>query len=342
MSGINQRKIDHVNLVATHEELDRERGYFDRIHLTHRALPEQNLAEIDPSITWMGKKLSFPLLISSMTGGSDVELIQLNRTLALAAEAEGVALAVGSQRIMLNEASAEESFALRECAPTALLLGNIGAVQLNYGVGAAECRSMMGVLGADGLFLHLNPLQEAIQPEGDTRFVGLSDRIADLVKELDQPVIVKEVGCGISEGDALLLKKAGVRYVDVAGAGGTSWSLVESKRSSDASIGELFGDWGIPTPVALRMMKPFRSDFDVIASGGIRNGLDMAKCVILGASLCGLARPFLQPGLESVEAVRAVIQRLKREYVTALFLLGVESTEALIGREALIRDEDRD
>ena len=132
MSGINQRKIDHVNLVATHDELDRERGYFDRIHLMHRALPEQNLEDIDPSIMWMGKKLSFPLLISSMTGGSDEELIQLNRTLAYAAEAEGVALAVGSQRIMLNEASAEESFSLRECAPTALLLGNIGAVQLNF------------------------------------------------------------------------------------------------------------------------------------------------------------------------------------------------------------------
>ena len=133
-----------------------------------------------------------------------------------------------------------------------------------------------------------------------------------------------------------------MKYIDVAGTGGTSWSLVESKRSSDSSIGELFGDWGIPTPAALRMMTPYRSDFDLIASGGIRNGIDMVKCVILGASLCGLARPFLQPGLESVDAVRAVIQRLKREYITALFLLGVESTEALIGREELIRDEDRD
>ena len=342
MSGINQRKIDHVNLVATHDELDRERGYFDRIHLTHRALPEQNLEDIDPSIMWMGKKLSFPLLISSMTGGSDEELIQLNRTLAQAAEAEEVALAVGSQRIMLNESSAKESFALRSYAPTALLLGNLGAVQLNYGVGVAECCSMMDVLGADGLFLHLNPLQEAVQPEGDTHFIGLSERIGELVKELDHPVIVKEVGCGISECDARLLKEAGVKYIDVAGTGGTSWSLVESKRSSDTSIGELFGDWGIPTPAALRMMKPFRSDFDLIASGGIRNGIDMVKCVILGASLCGLARPFLQPGLESVDAVRAVIQRLKREYITALFLLGVDNTEALIGREELIRDEDRD
>ena len=254
MSEINQRKIDHVNLVANHDELDRERGYFDRIHLTHRALPEQNLEDIDPSIMWMGKKLSFPLLISSMTGGSDEELIQLNRTLAQAAEAEEVALAVGSQRIMLNESSAKESFALRSYAPTALLLGNLGAVQLNYGVGAAECCSMMDVLGADGLFLHLNPLQEAVQPEGDTHFIALSERIGELVKELDHPVIVKEVGCGISEYDARLLKEAGVKYIDVAGTGGTSWSLVESKRSSDSSIGELFGDWGIPTPAALRMM----------------------------------------------------------------------------------------
>ena len=165
---------------------------------------------------------------------------------------------------MLNEAPAERDFALRECAPTAFVR-NIGAVQLNYGVGAAECRFMMDVLGADGLFLHLNPLQEAVQPEGDTQFIGLSERIAELVKELDHPVIVKEVGCGISDCDARLLKEAGVKYIDVAGTGGTSWSLVESKRSSDASIGELFGDWGIPTP-GVADDEAFQSDFDLIAS----------------------------------------------------------------------------
>ena len=341
MSGINQRKVDHVKLVATHDELDRSRGYFDRIHLTHRALPELDLEHIDGSVEWMGKRLSFPLLISSMTGGTDEELIRLNRNLASAAEAEGVALAVGSQRVMLKEEGAAASFALRDAAPTTLLLGNVGAVQLNYGVGVEECRRMVKVLGADGLYLHLNPLQEAVQPEGDTRFGGLASKIAELVKELNVPVVVKEVGCGLSVEDAVLLKEAGVRFVDVAGSGGTSWSMVESKRSADRSIGELFGDWGIPTPEALRLMKPFSPDFDLIASGGIRNGLDMAKCVILGASLCGLARPFLKPALESAEAVREVIGRLRREYETALFLMGVESTQALLGREELIRYEDR-
>ena len=341
MSGINQRKVDHVNLVATHDELDRSRGYFDRIHLTHRALPELDLEQIDGSVEWMGKHLSFPLLISSMTGGADEELIRLNRNLAEAAEAEGVALAVGSQRVMLKEEGAAASFALRDVAPSTLLMGNVGAVQLNYGVGVEECQRMVEVLGADGLYLHLNPLQEVVQPEGDTRFSGLASKITQLVEALDVPVVVKEVGCGLSAEDAVLLKEAGIQFVDVAGAGGTSWSLVEGKRSADGSMGELFGDWGIPTPESLRLMKPFREDFELIASGGIRNGLDMAKCVILGASLCGLARPFLKPALESVEAVREVIGQLRREYEAALFLLGVESTQALVGREELIRHEDR-
>ena len=341
MSKINQRKIDHVNLVATNDELDRNQGFFDQIHLTHRALPELDLENIDPSITWMGKKLSFPLLISSMTGGSDEEIIKLNKTLALAAEAENVALAVGSQRIMLSDPSAKESFLLREYAPTALLFGNIGAVQLNYGVNLSDCHSIIDIMGADGLFLHLNPLQEAVQPEGDTKFKGIINQIENLANEFEKPIIVKEVGCGISIADAALLKNAGIKYIDVAGSGGTSWSMVESKRSEDSSIGELFRDWGIPTPLALKMLRSYRSDFDIIASGGIRNGLDMAKCIILGASLCGLAKPFLMPAMNSVEEVRLVIQKLRKEYITTLFLLGIDSTNSLIGREELIRDESR-
>jgi len=341
MSKINQRKIDHVNLVATNDELDRNQGFFDQIHLTHRALPELDLENIDPSITWMGKKLSFPLLISSMTGGSDEEIIKLNKTLALAAEAENVALAVGSQRIMLSDPSAKESFLLREYAPTALLFGNIGAVQLNYGVNLSDCHSIIDIMGADGLFLHLNPLQEAVQPEGDTKFKGIINQIENLANEFEKPIIVKEVGCGISIADAALLKNAGIKYIDVAGSGGTSWSMVESKRSEDSSIGELFRDWGIPTPLALKMLRSYKSDFDIIASGGIRNGLDMAKCIILGASLCGLAKPFLMPAMNSVEEVRLVIQKLRKEYITTLFLLGIDSTNSLIGREELIRDESR-
>jgi isopentenyl-diphosphate delta-isomerase len=342
MSKINQRKIDHVQLVGTHSEIDRQRNYFDRIHLSHRALPELALEEIESSISLMGKSLSFPLLISSMTGGSDDSIVKLNHNLAVAAEATGVALAVGSQRVLLQDPSAASSFALRSSAPDALLIGNIGAVQLNYGVDIQAVEQMVEVMQADALYLHLNPLQEAVQPEGDTNFYGLAAKIGQLVKSLSVPVIVKEVGCGLSAADAELLIEAGVKHIDVAGAGGTSWALVESKRSDQPELGELFSDWGIPTPEALRLMQPFSNQVELIASGGIRNGIDMAKAMILGASVCGLARPFLAPAQKSPEAVIEVIERLKREFCIALFLLGVESASALIGREELMVHEDRD
>ena len=194
MEPINQRKMDHINIVSEDGAVDRKRGYFDRIHLTHRALPELDLSAVDPSTRFLDKALSFPLLISSMTGGADEELIRINRNLAAAAEAEGVALAVGSQRVLLSNEAARESFELRELAPTTVLLGNLGAVQLNYGLTEADCRNVVTVLEADGLYLHLNPLQEAVQPEGDTDFSGLAEKIAGIVRLLPLPLIVKEVG----------------------------------------------------------------------------------------------------------------------------------------------------
>lgn len=187
--------------------------------------------------------------------------------------------------------------------------------------------------------LHLNPLQEAVQPEGDTDFSSLRNKIAVIVQTLKHPVIVKEVGAGISPVDVEHLLAAGVKYIDVAGSGGTSWSMVESRRSDCPDLGELFGDWGIPTPVALSLMKPYRHEVNVIASGGIRNGIDMVKSMVLGASLCGMARPFLAPARESADAVREVIRRIKREFVTAMFLLGTEKVEDLVGNEELILDE---
>ena len=340
MAEINQRKLDHINIVSEDQEIDRRRCYFDRIRLTHRALPELNLAEIDPATKFLGRDLAFPLLISSMTGGTDEELIKINRNLALAAEAEGVALAVGSQRVFLSEAAAAESFELRQHAPSIPLIGNLGAVQLNYNVGFADCEAVVQVLDADALYLHLNPLQEAVQPEGDTDFSGLRNKIAVIVQTLKHPVIVKEVGAGISPEDVEHLLAAGVKLIDVAGTGGTSWSMVESKRSDEPGLGELFGDWGIPTPLALRAMKPYRHEVQLIASGGIRNGIDMAKSMILGASMCGMARPFLNPARESADAVRAVIRRVKREFTTAMFLLGAGDLSELKDREELILNEN--
>ena len=336
MSELEKRKVEHVKIVAQKDEMDRRKFYFDEIRLTHRALPEIDMQAIDPSVEFMGKKLSFPLLISSMTGGSGGQLETINRNLAAAAEAEGVAMGVGSQRILFSEPSARASFDLRRVAPSALLFANLGAVQLNYGMTLAQIKSAIEVLQADALYFHLNPLQEVVQPGGDTNFSNLRKKIGEIVRGLEVPVIVKEVGAGISAADAELLIQAGVNFIDVAGAGGTSWSRIEAARCADPSLGELFQDWGLPTPLALKALAPYRDRITLIASGGIRTGIDMAKAVVLGASLCGVARPFLTPAMESAEAVRKVIQRLKREFVTAMFLLGADRVGKIQGREELI------
>ncbi|RAU18668.1 type 2 isopentenyl-diphosphate Delta-isomerase [Nitrincola tibetensis] len=337
----NERKIEHIRVIEQDPETDRQGAYFDRIRLTHRALPEVSLAEIDPSVEFLGKRLSFPLLISSMTGG-DHELVRhINKNLALAAESCQVAMGVGSQRVMFSSEAAKESFSLRQFAPSVPLFANIGAVQLNYGVGYEEVLRALDVLQADALYLHLNPLQEAIQPEGDTNFSGLSVAIQSLQQSLALPIILKEVGSGLSPADIRLGLAAGVRYFDVAGSGGTSWSRIEHhRRQSDVSdLGLKFQDWGVPTPLALKLAEPFLDQATLIASGGIRDGIDMAKSVILGASLCGVAAPLLQPAMESADAVIAAIEKLRREFVTAMFLLGTSDFSALYRNKALIVEE---
>ena len=335
MSQLEKRKTEHVEIVAKDASMDRRKFYFDEIRLTHRALPEISLSDVDTSVNFLGKQLCCPFLISSMTGGGGEYLKSINRNLAEAAEAEGVAMGVGSQRIMFSDPAAKDSFDLRSVAPTAPLFANLGAVQLKTGMTIDQVREAIDVLKADALILHLNPLQEAVQPEGDTDFSNLWKKMEQLFQALEVPVIVKEVGAGISRADAERLIQAGAKFIDVAGAGGTSWSRIESARCDDPALGELFQDWGIPTPQALRDL----SDLDVtlIASGGIRTGIDMAKAMILGASLCGVARPLLTPAMESADAVRAVIQRIKKEFVTAMFLLGAQRIEDLKGHQELIQ-----
>lgn len=338
---INDRKIEHIRAIQQEAQTDRTKYYFDRIRLRHRALPELDMADVDPSITFMGKRLSFPLLISCMTGGDHSVTRTVNRNLAVAAEAEGVAMGVGSQRVMFSSPASRASFELRPYAPNILLFGNLGAVQLNTGFTPAMCREAVEVIGADALCLHANPLQEAVQPEGDTNFAGLAARIGEVAAALVKPVIVKEVGAGISMEDARLLVERGIRHLDVAGSGGTSWSRIEAERQPGAraqASGRLFQDWGLPTPQALAELRPLRGQVTLIASGGIRDGVDMVKALVLGASLCGIARPFLQPALESVDAVRAVIVRLRREFVTALFLLGIGTAPGLIGNETVLAE----
>ncbi len=336
----NERKVEHINIINKDSNIDRKKFYFDYFHLVHRALPEINYNTIDTSIELLKKHLAFPLLISSMTGG-DHELVRtINRNLAIAAEETNVALGVGSQRVAFTHPAARSSFELRQYAPNALLFANLGAVQLNYGFTIEHCRKAVDMLRADALIFHLNPLQEAVQPEGDTNFTNLSEKIAAIAEQLEVPIILKEVGAGISVQDVNLLIDKGVYYIDVAGSGGTSWSRIEHYRHSESKndeIGLTFQDWGIPTPMALDNLKIYRDRITVFASGGLRNGVDMVKAVILGARLCGLASPFLQPAMESAEHVIKRVMRLKREFQTAMFLLGVtEFNDLHFNKELLV------
>ena len=331
---INQRKREHLDIIADDQDIERSQNGLDRYHLQHRALPEIALDDIDTRVNFLGKTLSFPLIISSMTGGDDELICRINRNLAQAAEFCQVAMAVGSQRVMMREKGAQASFDLREYAPNTVLIGNLGAVQLNYDFGIRECQQAVEILSADGLYLHLNPLQEAIQPEGDTDFSNLSDKIAQINRDLNVPVLLKEVGCGLSLADIALGIKAGIRYFDIAGRGGTSWSRIEyhRRRNHQDTLGLIFQDWGLPMAGALKQAYQHHPEQFFIASGGIRNGIDMSKSIILGAQLCGIAAPFLAAAQESAEAVIAQIQQLQQQYRTALFLLGCKNQQQLRGQ----------
>ncbi|WP_299179191.1 type 2 isopentenyl-diphosphate Delta-isomerase [uncultured Neptuniibacter sp.] len=336
----NDRKLEHIRAIEKDPHTDRSGRYFDRIHLTHRALPEIALSEIDSSCQFLGYELSFPLLISSMTGGDHQLIKKINRNLAIAAQQTGVAMAVGSQRVMFTTPEARESFELRKYAPDVPLISNLGAVQLNYGVDSDLAQTAIDCLDADAIYLHLNPLQEAVQPEGDTDFSGLGAKIKKLTESLDVPVLLKEVGSGLSAADIELGRDAGISIFDVAGTGGTSWSRIEHHRRADGSdLGIKFQDWGIPTPIALKLAAPYLGTATIVASGGLRDGIDMVKSVILGASLCGMAAPLLQPAMESAEAVVVEIEKIKTEFRTAMFLLGVPDIASLFNNRSLILEE---
>ncbi|MEO0393701.1 MAG: type 2 isopentenyl-diphosphate Delta-isomerase [Pseudomonadota bacterium] len=339
---INARKKDHLRALADDLEIERRDTGFADIRLTHRALPEIALDAVDTSTQFMGKTLSCPLLISSMTGGDGIEISRINRHLAEAAEECQIAMGVGSQRVMFTNHAARDSFALREFAPTAVLLSNIGAVQLNTGFGADKFQDAIDVLAADGLYLHLNPLQEAIQPEGDIDFSNLGAQIADLSKQVSVPILLKEVGAGMSPADIELGLDAGIEYFDVAGRGGTSWSRIEYHRrtADDDDLGLVFQDWGLTTVESLIMARETlaktKQEATLIASGGIRTGIDMAKAVLLGADICGIAAPFLRAAQISTQAVVDQIRKFQREFQTALFLLGCADCQALRGNDALL------
>jgi isopentenyl-diphosphate delta-isomerase len=339
--SITQRKQEHIEAILKDPLIERKQSGFDKIQLTHRALPELDFSQIDTSTNFLEKKLAFPLLISSMTGGADNNLVKINQNLAIAAENQQVALAVGSQRAMIIDKQAEESFKLRQFAPNIPLIANIGAVQLNYGFGIEEAQRIVDVLQADALYLHLNPLQEIIQPEGDTNFSQLTEKIAVLNEAIDVPVILKEVGCGLSAKDIDLGLEAGIKWFDTAGRGGTSWSRIEAHRQDKLeqadSLGNLFQDWGLTTPEALDIARQYQNHANFIASGGIRTGIDMVKSVIMGGCVCGVASSFLRPAINSSQEVEKQIQQLEQGYRTAQFLLGAADFKGLFLNSALIQ-----
>jgi isopentenyl-diphosphate delta-isomerase len=241
-----------------------------------------------------------------------------------------VAIGVGSMRKALEDCSTVESFRVRPFAPGVPLLANLGAVQLNYGFGLDECRRAVEMIDADALVLHVNPLQEALQPEGQANFAGLLPKIGRLAREMDVPVIVKEVGCGISPHDARALRDQGIRVIDTAGTGGTSWARIEAARSGEADTGELFADWGIPTPLAIRRLRKI-AGLTIIGSGGVRNGIDMAKAIASGADLVGVACPFLHAASDSKEKVVERVRRMDRELRISMFCVGARTVKELQG-----------
>lgn len=339
---INQRKLEHLRAIADDPDIERYSTGFDSIKLCHRALPNLDFDAIDTRVSFLGKTLSFPLLVSSMTGGDSAEIVRINHNLASAAEQCGVAMAVGSQRVMFSTSAARNSFDLRHLAPSVPLLSNLGAVQLNLGFGIKECQEAVDILQADGLYLHLNPLQEAVQPEGDRNFANLNQRISDVVRELSVPVLLKEVGSGMSKADIASGVAAGVRHFDVAGRGGTSWSRIEYHRTNDNEddLGLQFQDWGLTTVQSLREATLYSEshapDIVLIASGGLRSGMDMAKAIVMGAHLCGIAAPLLYAAQISQEAVVAKIEAIRRAFKTTMFLLGCANCSQLRRNTSLL------
>ncbi len=321
---------------------------FERFRFVHQALPELDLDAVDTSVVLFGKRLSAPILVSSMTGGTE-KAGQFNRRLAEAVQHRRLAMGVGSQRTALEDGSSASSFTVREYAPNALVFANLGAVQLNYGYTVDQCRRAVEMVEADALILHLNPLQEVVQPEGDRRWKGLLPRIEAVCTGLDVPVIVKEVGWGISKQAAVRLIGAGVSAIDVAGAGGTSWSEVEKHRAAterQRRLAASFREWGIPTAASLAYViaaraEAGRSDMPIFASGGMRSGQDVAKAAALGADLTGLASPFLKRAVESTQAVIDEIDLLTDELRITMFACGARDIQALRKPGVLIEVSDR-
>lgn len=329
-----KRKADHIRIATSYNVQARKTTTgFEDVYFVHKALPEIDKEKIDLSTTVFNHKFSAPIIVSAITGGTK-EAKKINATIAKVVEDLGLGMGVGSQRAALEDRRLEKTFSIvRKKAPTAFLIANIGGVQLARGYAIKEARKAVEMIDADALAIHLNPLQEAVQPEGETSFKGVLEKI-EVAKELDKPVIVKETGAGIASEEAKKLEAVGVKGLDVSGAGGTSFAAVEYFRAKSRRnpfqrrLGEAFWDWGIPTAVSI--VEVARTvQIPVIASGGIRSGLDTAKALALGASLAGLAQPVLQAAIKGVKETEKMLRLLIEELRNAMFLVGAENPRNL-------------
>ena len=332
-------KVDNVNRKNEYLKICLEKPVeyphlktgFDEYQFIPRALPELDLKEINTGTTFFKKPLRAPIFIPGMTGGTPEGKL-INRNLAQAAQELGLAMGLGSQRVAFEDFSLRETFQVRDIAPDIPLLANLGAVQLNYGFGASQCREAVKMVEADGLALHLNPLHEALQFDGNTDFRHLREKIRRVCEELDVPVIIKGVGTGISSFTAKALKEVGIQGIDVSGSGGTCWALVEYHRAKDPiqkNICKSFQNWGIPTAKAIQAIRKDWPDILLIGSGGIRTGLDGAKALALGADLFGMALPLLKPATQSASAVKDYLCQVIEELKLVMFGIGSQTLDSL-------------
>lgn len=344
-----KRKGEHIR-ICLQEDVN-GRGVatgLEQYRFTHNALPELSFHDIRLNTEWLGRPLKAPLLVSSMTGGTD-EAGAINRRLAVAAEERGWAIGLGSMRAAIENEELAETFRIRREAPTAVVIANVGAVQLNYGFGVESCQRAVELAEADALVLHMNALQEVFQPEGDTNFAGLLKKIEAVCERSPVPVGVKEVGWGIDGETAYKLGEAGVSFIDAAGAGGTSWSQVEKFRVKDSirrEAAEAFADWGIPTADSILDIRKRLPGMSVIASGGLVSGVDAAKALALGANLAGFGRALLPQAAGpdrdlSVESLLRQFEIIEFELRTAMFGIGAGTIEGLRSTNRLMKKGSR-
>ena len=332
--SIGLRKAEHIRICLERDvEFKKKTTWFEYVELIHNPLPELDFDEIKLEARFLNRLFNYPIVIEGMTGGTD-EAYKINKNLAEAAAQLNIPMGVGSQRAAIHNPSLRKSYMIvRDISPDIFVIGNIGGAELvKEGVEVAE--KAVEMIEANALAIHLNSLQELIQPGGDINYKGIMKAIERTVERLSVPVIIKEVGCGISKEVARNLELIGVKAIDVAGAGGTNWTLIEKIRAEELgelekkTLGELYQEWGIPTAASIIEVSS-TVKIDVIGSGGIRTGLDIAKSIVLGADMAGIAKPLLRPAVENTDAVLAYLKKIALELRTAMYLTGCKNIHEL-------------